>query len=220
MKRMQLTELFADIKASLASFISILMFVALGMGIFLGISWAGPALHTASDKIFAEGNFHNFQIQFPYGLNEDDLKELSGTEGVTQIEAERQSFQTLRRGEERLTFKVQSLGQDIDVPVMVEGTLPTKTDEIAIHRESAHDLGISVGDTITFELVMGGAAKTAVIFSENDSVRFDEIEFTESGTITGGVTKADVDWGVVFLDANGNTLQENGQTSGIVYLGR
>ena len=77
-----------------------------------------------------------------------------------------------------------------------------------------------VGDTITFELVMGGAAKTAVIFSENDSVRFDEIEFTESGTITGEVTKADVDWGVVFLDANGNTLQENGQTSGIVYLGR
>ena len=67
---------------------------------------------------------------------------------------------------------------------------------------------------------MGGAAKTAVIFSENDSVRFDEIEFTESGTITGEVTKADVDWGVVFLDANGNTLQENGQTSGIVYLGR
>lgn len=48
-------------------------------------------------------------------------------------------------------MKVQSLGQDIDTPIVVEGELPTKPDEIAFHAESAKQLGVSVGDTITFE---------------------------------------------------------------------
>lgn len=59
-----------------------------------------------------------------------------------------------------------------------------------------------VGDIIHFDLVMGGDAKTAVVFSENDSAYFEDMEFTESATVTGTVTKPNLDWGVIFLDAN------------------
>ena len=63
------------------------------------------------------------------------------------------------------------------------------------------------GDKIHFDLVMGGDAKTAVVFSENDSVYFEQLEFTESGPVTGTITKDELDWGVVFLDESGNAIQ-------------
>ncbi len=150
MKPTQITELFANIKKTFVSFFSILMFVALGVGVFLGISWSGPALENAADKMFDEGNFHNFQIQYMYGLTSDDIKQLEQAEGVTQVEAERQSLQTMKKDGANLTVKVQSLGQKIDVPIVRRGTLPERENEIALHAESAISLGLGVGDTITF----------------------------------------------------------------------
>ena len=63
------------------------------------------------------------------------------------------------------------------------------------------------GDIITFDLKMGGDAKYAVVFSENDSVSFDPPEYTESGRIKGAITGDELDWGVVFLDENGDVLE-------------
>ncbi len=150
MKPTQVIDLFANIKNTFVSFFSILMFVALGVGVFLGISWASPALEMAANNMFEEGAFHNFQIQYPYGLTQEDLAKLSATEGVTQVEGERQSFQTIVERDKKYTVKVQSLGQYIDTPIIVEGELPTAVGEIALHAESARVMGIRVGDTISF----------------------------------------------------------------------
>ena len=63
------------------------------------------------------------------------------------------------------------------------------------------------GDKIHFDVVLGGDAVTAVVFSENDSVFFEQLEFNESCPVTGTVTKDELDWGVVFLDETGNPIQ-------------
>ena len=63
-----------------------------------------------------------------------------------------------------------------------------------------------VGDVITFDLVLGGEAVTAVVFSENDSVRFETPEYTESATAVGVVTGEELDWGVVFLNKDGDVI--------------
>ena len=157
------------------------MFVALGVGVFLGISWAKPALENAADAMFNEGLFHNYQIQFIYGLTEDDLAKLSATEGVSQVEAERQSFQTLIKDNHKYTVKVQSLGQNIDTPIVREGDLPANEGEIALHTESARLLGIGVGDTITFE-------KDA---NESDSEAAPSAESTSAETASKGSSSAE-----------------------------
>ena len=64
------------------------------------------------------------------------------------------------------------------------------------------------GDRITFDLVMGGEAASAVIHSDNGSVNFRELEYTASATLTGEVIKDEVDWGVVFLRADGSVLDD------------
>ena len=151
MKPTQVTELLANIKNTFVSFFSILMFVALGVGIFLGISWAGPALQVAADGVYDQGAAHDFQVQFSYGLTDDDLAKLADVEGVSQVEAGRQSFQTLGLGDKEVTVKAQTMGESINVPVVVEGELPAKKDEIAVNAHAAKKLGISVGDTVTFK---------------------------------------------------------------------
>ena len=55
-------------------------------------------------------------------------------------------------------------------------------------------------------MVLGGDAKYAVMNSENGSVFFDTLEFSESGHVTGTITGDDMNWGVVFLDENGAVL--------------
>lgn len=151
MKPTQITELFANIKKTFVSFFSILMFVALGVGIFLGISWAGPALQTAADNVYDEGSYHHFQIQFPYGLTDDNMTTLASVEGVTDVEGVRQSLQTLALDGTDYTVKVQTIGERIDMPIVLEGALPTKPDEIALNAADVNNLGIGVGDTVTFK---------------------------------------------------------------------
>ena len=151
MKPTQITDLFANIKATFVSFFSILMFVALGVGVFLGIYWVAPALQNASDAKFDEGDLHNFQILFTYGLTDDDLAKLAEVEGVSDIEAGYQSFQTLVRDNTRRTVKVQTIFERTDLLTVMEGELPAKPDEIALNKEAAERIGIGVGDAITFE---------------------------------------------------------------------
>ena len=151
MKATQTRELFANIKNTFVSFLSILIFVALGVGVFLGITWAAPALEIAADTMFNEGSFHNFQVQYIYGLTDSDLKKLSKVEGVSQVEPAYQSFQTVELDDALRTVEVQSLGKEIDTPLLVEGALPTKAGEMAFQAESAERLGVSIGDTIVFK---------------------------------------------------------------------
>ena len=151
MKPTQLAELFANIRKTFVSFFSILMFVALGVGIFLGINWVAPAMQGAAGKAFDEGSFHNVQIQYPYGLTDADLQQLSNVEGVTDVEAGYQSFQTTFLDGEKRTVKLQSMGERIDTLSVVEGELPSKADEVAVVAAAADACGIAVGDTIAFE---------------------------------------------------------------------
>ena len=179
MKPTQVTELFANIKKTFVSFFSILMFVALGVGIFLGISWAGPALQNAADREFEEGGLHNFQVQYLYGLTDAEIEELAALDGVTDVEPTHQSFQTVISPEKtNLTVKVQTLPERINVPIVTEGELPTAPNEIALNEYAAKAIGYSVGDTIVFE-------NDPVTASDEDSI---DLALGVSNTESGGAS--------------------------------
>ena len=89
-----------------------------------------------------------------------------------------------------------------------DGTTSMMTVEEPVEEELGEPKYTPVaGDKIHFDLVLGGDAKTAVVFSENDSVAFEQLDYTESCTLTGTVTKDELDWGVVFLDEKDEVLR-------------
>ena len=114
MKPTQITELFANIRKTFVSFFSILMFVALGVGIFAGISWSSNALQNAAEGAFDKGSFHHMQVVFPYGLTQEDVDEIAKIEGVSKVETGRQAFATYKTKKTSKNFKLQTAGGEID----------------------------------------------------------------------------------------------------------
>lgn len=62
------------------------------------------------------------------------------------------------------------------------------------------------GDTIRFNLELGGDAVSAVLFAYNDSVSFLNTMYTQSTEVSGSVLTGSPAWGVMFLDAEGNEI--------------
>lgn len=78
------------------------------------------------------------------------------------------------------------------------------TDEEAAEPAPKYNPG--AGDVLHFDVVLGGDAKFAVMNSENGSVFFETLEYSETSPVTGTITDDDMNWGVVFLDENGEVL--------------
>ena len=144
MKPTQFTELLANIKATFVAFFSIMMFVALSVGIFVGIYWMGAAIGNTAQTYFDDYNFHNFQIHSTYGFTESDIEKLQNIEGVDEVEATRQTFLKMNLGKERSSAKVLSLPESINMLELKEGSIPTQDNELLIHEVSAKNLGLAV----------------------------------------------------------------------------
>ena len=75
-------------------------------------------------------------------------------------------------------------------------------------RDGKAVLAPQAGDAISFDLVLDGDAAAAVVYGYGDSVNFVETTYEKSGKITGEVTADAPEWGVIFLDEEGNPLDQ------------
>lgn len=84
---------------------------------------------------------------------------------------------------------------------------PSESEAAAALEEAEITLTPKKGDTLVFDVVIGGECTSAVAYSDDGSVNFDQLEFTSSGRAVGHITGDDaVTWGVVFLNADGDVL--------------
>lgn len=172
MKQIRWIELFAEIKVNLVPFISIAMFVCLGIGLFLGIQWGGTALGGATGKVYDEHNLHDIEVAFPYGLTKNDLNRLKALTGISEVEPGYSCFSSLGRGNANCVIKFQSLTKDVDVVYNLEGTMPKKNDEVAMLRLAANSMGIKIGDKLAF------------VHDANDKNDADGMQFLKNDTFT------------------------------------
>ena len=151
MKRTQWTALFADIRKTIVSFISIALFVALGIGVFLGIKWNEPAIAETSKQYYNDHSYHDLFITFPYGVTEDDLAAVKAIDGVADAEGSCSAHGQAYVGEERYVLIVQSLTERLDIADILEGTRPSAKNEIGIEKMFADATGLKVGDKLTID---------------------------------------------------------------------
>ncbi|MBP3885243.1 MAG: FtsX-like permease family protein [Olsenella sp.] len=151
MKSTRIAEILVNIKVNLVAFLSIAMFVGLGIAVFLGIQWGSFALENAVQQAFDRGNMHDIEVLFPYGLTDDDLARLKSVDGVTDVEPGYVTFAKVGKADDAdvngRTLKVQSMPERIDTFLSVEGSLPTKPNEVALLKNWVPK-GIGIGDTI------------------------------------------------------------------------
>ncbi len=148
MKKIRLIELGAHIKTNFVAFLSISMFVALGMALFLGIQWSSVALSQAMDRYFESGNTHDIEISFPYGITEENIAELKKIDGVDNLETSYSGYAVVEQDSARYVMRLETAGERIDKPTVLEGSLPTKKGQVALVSWCAEKQGLKLGDTV------------------------------------------------------------------------
>lgn len=151
LKRTQFLELLHNIGKTWVSFFSIVMFVALGVGIFLGIMWSGKSVEVAADKAYENQFMYDFQVTFPYGFTDDAVAQIKDIDGVSDVELGYTSYASFAENGQGYVARLQSATTTLNQPTVIEGNLPVSADELALDSVFAAKCGIGVGDTIIFE---------------------------------------------------------------------
>lgn len=155
MKKTQRTALLRDIRRTWVSFLSIIVFVSLGVAIFLGVKWNEPALGRAMDSYLDGHGYHDLQLAFPYGFTAEDVAAVAAADGVDAVEGAYNAYGTTEIGGDRYILNIQSLTETMDKAEALEGTLPTADDEIAVERLLADALDLHLGDRISITALRG-----------------------------------------------------------------
>ena len=156
MKKTRWIVLLRDIRKTWVSFLSIIVFVSLGVAIFLGIKWNEPALSQAMDRYLDEYRYHDLQMVFPYGFTEDDAAAVAALDGVSAVEGAYNAYGTAQVGGDRCILNIQSLTDTMDHAEVLEGELPAAADEVAVERLLAEALELHLGDTLPIDALRGG----------------------------------------------------------------
>ena len=156
MKKTRWIVLLRDIRKTWVSFLSIIVFVSLGVAIFLGIKWNEPALSQAMERYLDEHRYHDLQMVFPYGFTEDDAAAVAALDGVSAVEGAYNAYGTAQVGGDRCILNIQSLTDTMDHAEVLEGELPAAADEVAVERLLAEALELHLGDTLPIGALRGG----------------------------------------------------------------
>ncbi len=149
MKKTQVTELFANVRATAVSFFSILLFVALGVALYCGMCWTSEANEGATNESYLQMGLHDLELTFPYGLTSDDIAAIGAVDGVSQVEAGYITYQSFEDDGVPSVIALRSLPGEIDALTVVEGELPSEVGQAAVNEVYAKSHGVGVGDTIT-----------------------------------------------------------------------
>lgn len=148
MKKTQNKHLFRTIKKNGVSFFAVAFIAATSIAIFLGIQEAAYSILEGAENFFKEQKLATWEVTCQNGITQNDIGEISKWEDVDKAEGG-YSAMVLAEGEtEKLTVNAVSIGEDINIPVVLEGTLPVFINEVAVEQTYAQNENLKVGDSL------------------------------------------------------------------------
>lgn len=150
MKKTRFVELLKTIKSTRVSFISIVFFIFLGTGLFLGFGWAAKGFEVNADKTYNNNMLQDAIVQGAYGLTDELIEDLKKIEGVDAIEGiyETEQFVNINGGVYQV--RVLSFSNEVNKPIKLIGNPPQKIGEIVVDSLFANAHNLQIGDTISF----------------------------------------------------------------------
>lgn len=171
MKRTGRKHLLRSIVKGGVSYLAVAIIAGVSIANYHGFQSSGYAILDRANEYFNEYNLETFEVSCANGITVDDLGAIASWEGVETVESGYTSSVIYRDGDEGILVQARSLTESVNVPEVLEGTLPTEPDEVAVEELMAEELGVGVGDTITLEqdgcLVGDTFTVTAVINTPN-----------------------------------------------------
>ena len=138
MTKSLLKNTFREIKNTKARFISIMAIIALGVGFFAGIKATVPSMYNLAENYYKEQNLMDYRLVSTVGFDEDDIKAVANTEGVSSVMpsyfCDAQTTAESGGNVVRLIAVPEIYGDNSELNTLVlkEGRLPEKPNEILV----------------------------------------------------------------------------------------
>ena len=152
---MKKSALYKDIgrtlKKNLSRFIAITVMAALGIGVFSGFAVGCLDALKSADNFFHNQNTYDLKIASTLGLTRDDALAISKVEGVSSVFGSSSIDVKVQQSSKSLLLaNLNSLDtKGMNKPYVLEGTLPTKSGQIAVNYKFIEDTSFKLGDSIT-----------------------------------------------------------------------
>lgn len=155
MKRALNKDILRTIWKEKKRFISIMMITMLGVTVMTGLSAGCMDLRMSADRFYDEQKLFDVVVQSTLGLTDEDVEVLAALEGVEVAEGTFTEIVHTKRGDVNKTAEVKVVREEvINMPYVVEGSLPQSADEIAVTKNYMAETGKKIGDTVVIEEMM------------------------------------------------------------------
>ena len=132
-KNMMRRNLTQTIRHSLGRYIAIVAIIALGAGLFTGLKVTKVDMVATVQSYTDRQNMFDLQVMNSYGWTEDDVFELSKTEGIAEVEGTISLDVLVHMGNnEDQAFKLLSIPERLNRPALVAGRMPSAPDECLV----------------------------------------------------------------------------------------
>lgn len=163
-------KLFRTLWHYKAQFISMVIMIALGIGVFLGFNIEWYSLEVNTREIFEATGFADFRIYSEKGFSEADLEKLLAIDGVSDG-TRYLSVNTAVDGDTDTVALSVSTNMNVSGIMLISGEAYSETDPdgIWLSDSYADANGIHVGDSMTFiykTITVSGAVKGLIKSSE------------------------------------------------------
>ena len=133
-------------------FLALMLITALGVCMQCGLKAACDDLRISADRFFDEQNLFDISIVSTLGLTEEDVKVLSRLPGIDDVEgAYSEKVLTKVEGQTKQSLVYTLSEKDINLPYLLDGTMPMREDEILVTKKYLTESGKSIGDVIVIE---------------------------------------------------------------------
>ncbi len=184
---------------SFGRYVAIMLIIALGAGIFVGLLSTKNDMIVTGQAYMDEQNMFDLRLLSSYGWSKDQLDQISGLTGVETAEGMviLDALGRIGDSDTENVYQLYSLPESINKPYLVGGRLPQSPDECVIDSRYGSDSILGK----TFYISEGNSADT------QESLNYRQF------TIVGYVNSP------LFMDLNrGSTSLGNGSVAAFVYL--
>ncbi|MFU1796454.1 ABC transporter permease [Paenibacillus azoreducens] len=143
------SKLLRGIKRSPVQFIALALVVAVGAFFYAGLNSYSNKHRTFSEAYFKEHNLSDLNVYYSQ-ISKDDVAGLSKVKGIHKIEGRYTFDATQVFKDYKASLKIHSIpvNNEINTPTIIEGSIPSKKDEILLDSHYAKEHHYQVGDQI------------------------------------------------------------------------